>query len=125
MQRRSLYLLLAALFFTGSRVVAQTTAADQNFKTIPQQIKTTAEVKATNRANVIANDATDKIDSGMSKAYRGLLKMFGKKRKPGAGAPAQDSVGTGVTPPMKDSAAVVAPMRDSVAVVTPKKQGSL
>jgi hypothetical protein len=45
-QCRSLCLLLAAVVFLGSRG-AQPTAAGQGFKTIPQQIKSNAEVKAT------------------------------------------------------------------------------
>ena len=81
-QCRSLCLLLAALFFLGSRGAAQSTAADQSFKAIPQQIKSNAEVRATNKANQVANTATDKLDSGMGKAYRGLVNMFKKKNKP-------------------------------------------
>src|SRR5579871_5793549 len=118
-QRRSLCLLLAALFFLGSRCAAQSNGADQNFKTIPQQVKTNAEVKATNRANTIANDATDKIDSGMSKAYRGFMKMFTKKKK--SGGALQDSVGTaGGARLVRDSSGVVGTVvKDSAAVVTP------
>jgi hypothetical protein len=82
-QCRSLCLLLAALFFAGSRGAAQsTTAADQNFKTIPQQVKANAETKATNKANQVGNSAADKLDSGVNKAYRGLLNKFKKKPKP-------------------------------------------
>src|SRR5580698_4611938 len=72
-QCRSLYLLIAALFFLGSRGAAQSTA-DQNFKTIPQQVKTNAEVKATN------------------KAYKGFVGMFKKKKK-------KDSAGVMPPPP--------------------------
>ncbi|HET6252846.1 MAG TPA: hypothetical protein VFE32_02165 [Puia sp.] len=89
-QCRSHCLLLAALIFIGTRGAAQS-AADQSFKTIPQQIKTSAEIKATNKANSVANGATDKVDSGVNKAYRGLMKMFKKKPKPGTGP--KDSTG--------------------------------
>ena len=92
-QGRSLYLLIAALFFIGSRGAAQSTAADQSFKAIPQQIKTNAEVKANNRANTVANSATDKLDSGVNKAFRGIGKMFRKKPKPG-----KDSLGMSGAP---------------------------
>jgi hypothetical protein len=84
-QCRSLCLLLAALFFAGSRGAAQsTTAADQGFKTIPQQVKANAETKATNKATQVGNNAADKLDSGVNKAYRGLLNKFKKKPKPAA-----------------------------------------
>jgi hypothetical protein len=83
-QCRSLCLLIAALFFAGSRGAAQsTTAADQGFKTIPQQVKANAETKATNKANQVGNSAADKVDSGVNKAYRGFLNKFKKKPKPG------------------------------------------
>ena len=120
-QRCRTCLLLAALFIIGSRSLAQSTAADQNFKTIPQQIKTNAEVKATNRANTIADRASDKIDSGMGMAYRGLIKMFKKKNKPGgAGVPLKDSAAGGGTV-AKDSALVVTQVQNSTIVTPPVK----
>jgi hypothetical protein len=91
-QCRSFYLLIVALLFIGSRGAAQATAADQNFKTIPQQVKTNAEVKATNKTNSVANSATDKVDSGLNKAYKGFTGMFKKKKK-------KDSVGATPPPP--------------------------
>jgi hypothetical protein len=90
-QCRSLYLLIAALFFLGSRGAAQSTA-DQNFKTIPQQVKTNAEVKATNKANAVGNSAADKVDTGLNKAYKGFVGMFKKKKK-------KDSAGVMPPPP--------------------------
>jgi hypothetical protein len=95
-QRRSFYLLIAALFIFGSRGAAQSTAADQSFKAIPQQIKSNAETRATTKANTVANNATDKLDSGLNKAFSGIGKMFRKKPKP-----AKDSLvtpGLPVTP---------------------------
>ena len=92
LQRRPLYLAIALLFFTYGQVVAQATAG-QTISAIPQQIKTNAEVKANTKANSIANSATDKLDSGMNKAFKGIGKMFKKKPKPG-----KESVSASVTP---------------------------
>jgi hypothetical protein len=89
MQRRNTCLALALLFFTCGQVVAQATTADQNFKATPQQIKANAENKANAKANNVANSATDKLDSGVNKAFKGIGKMFKKKPKP-----AKDSLGT-------------------------------
>jgi hypothetical protein len=100
MQCRSLFLLIAALFFLGSRVAAQSTA-DQNLKTVPQQIKSNAENKASTKATAIGNSASDKVDSGMSKAYKGFVGMFKKKKKN------KDSVV--VVPPSAPPAVVSAP----------------
>ena len=104
-QSRSLYLLIAALFFIGSRGAAQSTAADQSFKTIPQQVKTNAETKATNKANTVANNATDKVDTGLNKAYKGFVGMFKKKKK-------KDSVGA-APPPAPPSLVPVPPNADT------------
>jgi hypothetical protein len=93
LQWRPLYLAIALLFFTCGQVIAQATAADQNFKTIPQQIKANAENKANTKANNLANSATDKLDSGMNKAFKGIGKMFKKKPKPG-----KDSLSTSGVP---------------------------
>jgi hypothetical protein len=106
LQWRPLYLAIALLFFTGGQVVAQATAADQNFKAIPQQIKANAENKANIKANNLANSATDKLDSGMNKALKGIGKMFKKKPKPG-----KDSLAVPVVP-----AAPVASKTDSTVV---------
>jgi hypothetical protein len=104
LQRRPVYLAIALLFFACGQVVAQATTADQNFKTIPQQVKANAEVKATNKANTVANSATDKIDSGMNKAFKGLGKMFKKKPKPG-----KDSLSTPGAPPAPKTDSTGAP----------------
>jgi hypothetical protein len=86
-RQRNLYLLFALLLFCG-RLTAQTTgtttttAADQNFKTIPQQVKGNAENKATNKVNTVANNASNKVDTGLNNAYKGFVKMFRKKPKP-------------------------------------------
>jgi hypothetical protein len=95
LQRRPLYLAIALLFFTCGQVVAQATAADQTFKATPQQIKANAELKANAKANTVANSATDKLDSGMNKAWKGIGKMFKKKPKPG-----KDSVASAPTLPV-------------------------
>ena len=97
LQRRTLYLAIALLIFTCGRVVAQTTSG-QTITAIPQQIKTNAEVKANTKANSVANSATDKLDSGMNKAWKGLGKMFKKKPKPGKDSLAAPNSGVPAAP---------------------------
>src|SRR5580693_7282832 len=93
LQRRPVYLAIVLLFFTCGQVVAQATTSGQSINAIPQQIKANAETKANTKANTVANSATDKLDSGVNKAWKGLGKMFKKKPKPG-----KDSVVTSAAP---------------------------
>jgi hypothetical protein len=86
---------------SGGRAAAQT--ADQSFKTIPQQVKTSAETKATTKTTTVSNNAMNKMDSASDKAFRGFTGLFKKKPKPKA--PPADSAK--VHPP--DSTAIAKP----------------
>jgi hypothetical protein len=74
------YLAFILLLLSGGSVAAQT--ADQSFKTIPQQVKTSAETKATTKTNTVSNDAMNKLDSASNKAFKGFTGLFKKKPKP-------------------------------------------
>jgi hypothetical protein len=76
------YAAFILLLLTGGRVAAQT--ADQSFKTIPQQLKTSAETKATTKSNTVSNNALNKMDSASDKAFKGFTGLFKKKPKPKA-----------------------------------------
>jgi hypothetical protein len=108
LQRRTLSLAIALLLFTCGRVVAQTTSG-QSINAIPQQIKTNAEAKANTKANTVANSATDKLDSGMNKAWKGLGKMFKKKPKPGKDSLAAPNPGVPGAPGVPNQVAPGAP----------------
>ena len=74
---------IAMLLLSGGSVAAQS-AADQSFKTIPQQVKDNAETKTTTKTNTVANNAMNKLDSASNKAFKGITGMFKKKKKPAA-----------------------------------------
>ena len=95
------YLAFILLLLSSGSVAAQT--ADQSFKTIPQQVKTSAETKATTKTNTVSNDAMNKLDSASNKAFKGFTGLFKKKPKP--------------TTPPADSAKVHPP--DSSAIAKP------
>src|SRR5579871_4695190 len=71
-------LLLAA----GGKCAAQT--ADQSFKTIPSQIKSTAETRATTKSTTVSNNAMNKVDSASNKAFKSFTGIFKKKPKKSA-----------------------------------------
>jgi hypothetical protein len=77
------YLAIAILLVSGSSLKAQT-AADQSFKTIPQQVKDNAENKATAKTNTVSDKAMNKLDSASGKALKGFTNLFKKKNKKAA-----------------------------------------
>jgi len=72
-------LAIVALSLLTGMASAQT--ADQSFKTIPQQVKTSAETKATTKSNTVSNNALNKLDSTSDKAFKGFTGLFKKKAK--------------------------------------------
>ena len=74
---------VSMLLLSGGSVAAQS-AADQSFKTIPQQVKDNAETKATTKTNTVSGDAMNKLDSASNKAFKGFTGLFKKKNKKAA-----------------------------------------
>lgn len=101
---RTLYRIVACilLILSAGNISAQS-AADQSFKTIPQQVKTSAETKATTKTNTVSNNALNKVDSASDKAFKGFTGLFRKKAKN--------------KPPQADSTKVHPP--DSTAIAKP------
>lgn len=72
------YTAFALLLAYCSNAAAQS-AADQSFKAIPQQVKESAENKATVKTNTVSNNAMDNLDSVSGKALRGFTNLFRRK----------------------------------------------
>jgi hypothetical protein len=93
--------VLALLLLTCGRVAAQTTtsSAGQSVSNLPQQVKTNGENKLVAKTNTVSNNAADKVDTLGTKAFKGFVGMFKKKKKteaiPGGGTPPS----SGTTPP--------------------------
>ena len=81
-------LAVIMLLLSGGTVAAQS-AADQSFKTIPQQVKESGETKATTKTNTVANNAMNKLDSASNRAFKGITGLFKKKGKKTAADPAK------------------------------------
>jgi len=85
--------VMALLLLTGGRVAAQSTtsSADQSVNNLPQQVKTNGENKLVAKTNTVSNNAADKVDTLGTKAIKGFVGMFKKKKKteanPGGGTP--------------------------------------
>jgi hypothetical protein len=73
-------LAVPLLLLIGGAATAQT--ADQQFKAIPDNMKTDAATKATTKTNTVSNNAMNKLDSASNKAFNGFTHMFKKKKKP-------------------------------------------
>ena len=90
-------LIFALLLLTGGRVAAQS-AADQSFKAIPQQVKESAETKATTKTNTVSNNAMNKLDSASGKALKGITGIFKKKKKAATDSTRQHATDTTAIP---------------------------
>ena len=73
--------VLVLLLLTGGRVAAQTSSADQSVSNLPQQVKTNSENKLVAKTNTVSNNAADKVDTLGTKAFKGFVGMFKKKKK--------------------------------------------
>jgi hypothetical protein len=76
----------------GGSVTAQS-ATDQSFKAIPQQVKESAETKATTKTNTVSNNTMNKLDSASNKAFKGFTNLFKKKNNSKNKNPRTDSSG--------------------------------
>jgi hypothetical protein len=90
-------LIFALLLLTGGRVAAQS-AADQSFKNLPQNVKESAENKATTKTNTVSNNAMNKLDSASNKAFKGITGIFKKKKKPATDSTRQHATDTTAIP---------------------------
>jgi hypothetical protein len=96
--------VLILLLLTGGRVAAQTSSTDQSVNNLPQQVKTNGENKLVAKTNTVSNNAADKVDTLGTKAFKGFVGMFKKKKKtgtdPGGGTPPPPGTPPpGTTPP--------------------------
>jgi hypothetical protein len=73
-----LVLAISLLLASAGKSRAQS-SADQSFKSIPQQVKTNAENKATTKSNDVSNAAMTKLDSASNRAFRKFTGLFSKK----------------------------------------------
>jgi hypothetical protein len=83
--------VIGLLLATAGTAHAQ--SADQSFKSIPQQVKTNAENKATARSNDVSNAAMTKLDSASNRAFRKFTGLFKRKDHPANPGPVPDSTG--------------------------------
>jgi hypothetical protein len=82
-------LALTLLLLTAGNTRAQ--SADQSFKSIPQQVKTNAENKATAKSNDVSTAAMTKLDSASNRAFRKFTGLFKRKDHPVNPRPNLDS----------------------------------
>ncbi len=80
---------IGMILASAGKAHAQSTA-DQSFKSIPQQVKTNAENRATVKSNDVSNAAMTKLDSASNHAFRKITGLF-RKKSPGNPQPNPDS----------------------------------
>jgi len=88
------FAIAVTLLLVASAGAAHAQSADQTFKSIPQQVKTNAENKATVKSNDVSNAAMTKLDSASNRAFRKFTGLFKKKDRPANTPPNPDSTGT-------------------------------
>jgi hypothetical protein len=95
---------LVLLLVSGVSGLKAQSAADQSFKTIPQQVKESAENKTVTKANNTSNNAMNKLDSASDKVFKGFTNLFKKKnnsknKKSGADSTVTKPADTLAAPP--------------------------